>query len=704
MKQFTLIIFLITTYLQAQWIQSSGPGGGTITAFAISGSTLFAGTETGGVYRSTNNGESWSFVSKGLTSMTITSFVVSGEKIFVGTQGGAVFCSTDNGTSWNAIYITDSSVKIISLAVLDSNIFVATYSGIYRSTDNGNHWVTIRSNTYIYSLIIVDKYIFAATNGYGLLRSTNSGDSWDIILGNGTTPPYGNVEVLGSLDTILFAKLNYNLFRSTDKGNNWTNINDSLPITALVASGNNLFAGKDHGEILRSTDNGETWAVVSNDLYLKILKTFTVLDNSLFIGTEHYGVYRSNNNGENWSAVNYGLANTTASTFTISGTNLFVGTEHQGVFLSTNNGTNWIKTNNDDFPKVANNMNRLSGVVPVNALVASEGTLFAGTNSGGVYRSTDNGNEWVAINNGLINGNGYYVNALAISDTIIYAGTFGGVYQTTNNGDIWNLSDSSIKNLVISSFAIKGNNLLAGCFEPGVGVLYSTNNGASWDTIKSGLSSFNSVTSFAILDSNLLIGTFYGVYKLINDTLVYVNGISSIPVLSLAVFNNNIFVRNINGVFLSTNRGTNWVNISDGIPKHTRSLMNSSVLNTFAVDNENIFIGTAEYGVWKRPLAEVITSVGNTISSIPTEFTLSQNYPNPFNPVTTINYTVHKTANVKLIIYDALGRQVRTLVDETKSAGKYQVEFNANNVSSGIYFYRIQTSEFVLTKKLILVK
>ena len=88
----------------------------------------------------------------------------------------------------------------------------------------------------------------------------------------------------------------------------------------------------------------------------------------------------------------------------------------------------------------------------------------------------------------------------------------------------------------------------------------------------------------------------------------------------------------------------------------------------------------------------------------PNEFALEQNYPNPFNPTTTINYSVPRTAVVTLKVYDILGREIATLVNEEKPAGNYSVNFNASNLSSDIYFYRMQAGTFVETKKLTLLK
>ena len=89
---------------------------------------------------------------------------------------------------------------------------------------------------------------------------------------------------------------------------------------------------------------------------------------------------------------------------------------------------------------------------------------------------------------------------------------------------------------------------------------------------------------------------------------------------------------------------------------------------------------------------------------IPTVYALEQNYPNPFNPATTIKYSIAKQSNVTLKVYDMLGSEIATLVNEEKPAGVYEINFNASNLASGIYFYKIQAGSFVETKKMILLK
>ncbi len=92
------------------------------------------------------------------------------------------------------------------------------------------------------------------------------------------------------------------------------------------------------------------------------------------------------------------------------------------------------------------------------------------------------------------------------------------------------------------------------------------------------------------------------------------------------------------------------------------------------------------------------------ITELPVNYSLSQNYPNPFNPVTNINYSIPKTGNVKLAVYNLLGQQIVILVNETQSIGEYSVQFDASNFASGIYFYRIETRDFIASKRMLLLK
>ena len=91
-------------------------------------------------------------------------------------------------------------------------------------------------------------------------------------------------------------------------------------------------------------------------------------------------------------------------------------------------------------------------------------------------------------------------------------------------------------------------------------------------------------------------------------------------------------------------------------------------------------------------------------AEIPSAYSLSQNYPNPFNPTTKIQYSLPEALNVRLSVYNSMGQEMMQLVNENQSIENYIVEFNAQNLPSGIYFYRLQTNKFVDTKKMLLLK
>ncbi|HVO76143.1 MAG TPA: T9SS type A sorting domain-containing protein, partial [Ignavibacteriaceae bacterium] len=110
---------------------------------------------------------------------------------------------------------------------------------------------------------------------------------------------------------------------------------------------------------------------------------------------------------------------------------------------------------------------------------------------------------------------------------------------------------------------------------------------------------------------------------------------------------------------------------------------------------------------WARfnPDSTTITGIKERNKNIqPAEYTLSQNYPNPFNPSTKIQYSVSNPGFIKLTVYNILGQQVETLVNGFKNAGTYEITWNASNLSSGIYFYRIEAGNFVSVKKMTLLK
>jgi len=98
------------------------------------------------------------------------------------------------------------------------------------------------------------------------------------------------------------------------------------------------------------------------------------------------------------------------------------------------------------------------------------------------------------------------------------------------------------------------------------------------------------------------------------------------------------------------------------------------------------------------------SDVVSVVTEVPIVYSLGQNYPNPFNPSTIITYSIPQKSNVSLKIYDVLGKEIATLVNEQKDVGSYKVQFDAAKLSSGVYVYTIQAGDFLESRKMLLMK
>jgi hypothetical protein len=160
---------------------------------------------------------------------------------------------------------------------------------------------------------------------------------------------------------------------------------------------------------------------------------------------------------------------------------------------------------------------------------------------------------------------------------------------------------------------------------------------------------------------------------------------------------NNGTAVGLNGTILrTTNGGTNWTIQSSGTTDFLFGVFYTDTYNGTVVGSNGTILHTTNGGV------TFIEEESNPTQT--NSFQLSQNYPNPFNPRTNIQYAVNSMQLVSLKVYDILGREVATLVNEEKPAGEYEVEFNAVNLPSGIYFYQIRAGNFSETKKMVLIR
>jgi hypothetical protein len=385
-----------------------------------------------------------------------------------------------------------------------------------------------------------------------------------------------------------------------------------------------------------------------------------------------------NNINADWVQVSNGIpGNLPAASLAFSGNNIFVGfSVPYGVYVSTNNGTSWTSTS-------------LPGYT-VLSLAASGNNILTGTEGNGVFLSTNNGTIWTqtSLNNRT-------VNSLAINGSNIFAGTNNnfGVYRSTNNGLNW--TQTILNNLNIPSLGISGNNIFAG--SAGTGVYLSTNNGLNWTQTP-----FNDrvVLSLAVNGNNIFAGTAgQGVYLSTDNGATWTQtSLNDRNISSLAVNGNNIFAgdMNGNGVYVSNDNGTNWTMRFEGFPGPIDIL-------TLCIFNNYIFAGSDFWGIYRRPLSELI-GIKPISNEVPNQFSLSQNYPNPFNPKTVISFQIAASSFASLKIYDILGREAAILVNEFLKPGTYEADWSADNFASGIYYYKLMAGDYIGTRKMVLVK
>ncbi len=362
------------------------------------------------------------------------------------------------------------------------------------------------------------------------------------------------------------------------------------------------------------------------------------------------------------------------------------------------------------------------------------GNLLSGTWGGKIYRSTDEGATWEHINPNM--NVGYVWSLLPLPSGEILAATEKGVYKSDNTGSNWNLETLNDKD--VRAILIVGNTYYAAVW--GEGVFESNDNGVSWNAFNNGLD-FLAVNSLALDANNIMyVGTFGGgLFKLSagNNSWVNVN-IGYNHVWSVAVNSaNEVFVGTYgNGLYYSFDGSTftkqvdvtapyiysisaDGANVfisawNGGIYYHMGATESSWKqlglvgfdISTVYYNGAKLFAGTSDGKVYVN---DKPTSVNEFNNNIPVSYSLEQNYPNPFNPSTIIKFSVAEESNVKLVIFDALGKEVATLVNSELKPGSYSLIWNAtdNNgkkLSSGVYFYRIEAGKFSKTLKMMLLK
>ena len=680
-----------------------------------------------------------------------------------GTYGMGILKTTDGGGTWTKSldwsYQEQKGIWAVKINPLNPNtVWAATTEGTYRSYDAGTTWTQVHDVVMAMDLVInpVDTNIIItgngnfASTGFGIYRSSDGGNSWTHITTGLPTFYEGKIQldIYNADPNIVYASIGNGfssangaswLCRSNDAGLTWTikttqdysrwqgwfshdvAINQSNPDELLVigisvwksTDGGSTIVQKSIGGIITGTtppiggqEGGPTY--VHSDAH--DVKQHPTDYNTYYFATDG-GIFRTTDFGETFSS-------------------------HNGRYQTTQfyNGTSSSQT--DSLKAMGgfqdNSTDIYSGDLawfraPIGGDgswtaidAANDNIMYASSQFLSVRRSANGGNSFSSISPPGGSNLTAFIAPFKIyvgTSDIIYAGR-DRIYKSTNGGGNWTTTNSG--NVLDGNPALSmdisyqtSNKVYVGTapYQTRSGLFRTTNGGTSWDNITGTLPDrFPADIAVDPNDDNIVYVTFYGfgtghVFKSTNsgDTWTDISdNLPDVPTLAVIVDMNNsnhVYIGTDIGVFVSTDGGGNWQDLNDGLPDAVQGMD----LNITYVNNV-IRVMTHGNGGYERKLLSQIPVGIDPDPPVVSTFKLEQNYPNPFNPSTTISWQLPVDAFVSLKVYDVLGNEVASLANEDKAAGSYQTEFDASNLSSGTYFYRLEAGSFVETKKMILLK
>jgi photosystem II stability/assembly factor-like uncharacterized protein len=347
--------------------------------------------------------------------------------------------------------------------------------------------------------------------------------------------------------------------------------------------------------------------------------------------------------------------------------NMYASWQSLNMLSSTDGGTNFSTI-------TPPSSTRTSFIAPFRSFIGNHAIIYAGRDK--IFKSTDSGSNWTATNNNTtLDGNPAI--AMEISFQIsekVYAAT--APYETTR-GNVFRTIDG--------------------------GISYTNITGILPDRFPSDIA----VDPF---DDSIVYVTFYGfgsghIFKSTDsgDSWIDISdNLPDIPAPAVIIDPNNtnhVYVGTDVGVFVSTTGGGNWQDFNDGLP----DVVQAMDLNYTTVNNV-IRVMTHGNGAYERKFLSQIVSVSEDDPATVSDFKLEQNYPNPFNPTTNFELWISDFGFVSLKVYDVLGNEIATLINEELPSGTHKVEFDGTALPSGAYFYRLETGNYVETKKMVLLK
>ena len=679
-----LFLFAFSIHTGAQWQQTNGPHGGFITCAANNETEIYVGTQYGGVFRSTNQGDNWAARNNGLKNYEINCIALDGDELYVGTRLGGldgIAHSSDDGMTWETYPNLWTSYESSCIAASGNDIYVGTAGGgNFFSHDGGQSWSSSNagiqpSSSYSTSqILILENKVLTIINGK-LYESFDGGFTCNLLDNGFATGTY--ISKVSMVGANLFAATTAGLYTSTDAGLAWVAMSANLPAMpygmSMSAAENSIYVGGAlDGSILFSNNNGNDWTTLNTDWGTGVSSFFALSDGELLIQAGNYSVdyaifdspklHYTNNNGSTWTDVTNEITSTWCMTMTDHGDDIYVGTIFTGMYKTSDEGDTWELTATPDH------------WVSFSALATFDNTILA-SGDGGILRSLDNGDTWTVCNQGLPS-TGLLGFAQVGAD--IFAASPMGVVISTDDGQTWSDSSNGItEDYILDILAV--DNVLYAVTQ--TGIYTSVNFGNSWININNDLpSDFTNIYHISNMGDVLIVagGNSGTLHKSTNGGANWTSmnfdeyGWPS----SFAVHDEVLFVSAIGnvtspGVFMTNDLGETWTNVSDGLD-------NNQVWDVI-VHNDWAFACTKGSGVYKRPISDFTPQ--NISDQTQTNISI---YPNPASDNITINIPSHLIGS-DAVITNELGQEVQLIGNITTT--NFQVD--CSTLESGFYVVKI---------------
>ncbi|MFH0735226.1 MAG: T9SS type A sorting domain-containing protein [bacterium] len=675
---FVLSLFLFQSVCYSQWVKLNGPYGGNAKTIIGSDLGLFVGFEEGHFFYLPIGTEKWQDMGKPSISFISSSTIVDSTYYF-GDMYRGVTKTTDFGNTWARITSVLPSKDVYAITSKDSLILAGTYGhGLFISRDKGANWeqtINGLETDYFWSIGIFDKAIYVYSS-YGIYYSTDKGYTWIKPTYQAMTELIYTFEKVG--ERIFVAGWN-GVFVSSNYGQTWNSTNNSIftgkRVVALCSVGTSLFAATGNYGIYKSTDFGNTWINVNSTLISCAVNGIYARDGVIYAATTGAGVLKSYNLGKTWEPYNNSFGTVDVNDIETFKNKIFVTTNGRGLCYTSDFGENWIQSG---YTTPFGNVRDLE---KTSSILFSSGYF-------GLYCLKDTSTTWENISTEK------FFDFIAVNNNLFAIIRDMGFCTSTDSGKTWAAKGFTIEPNNLTKLKAVNGVLFVETYVYPEGTIYrSINNGETWSKVN-GLSSFN---EFALFENKIYAATGYGIGISTNkgSTWTIDNRIIGNTIFA---YGNDLFVGSTEGKIYRYNKNNSWDLISNDLLPTNSSVVKMQVFEDF------LFVGLENSGAYKCSLSEILTSVDENIEEIPTTFELAQNYPNPFNPSTTILFSLLTKEFVTLKIYDVLGKEIITLVNEELNAGKHSKQWNAEGLSSGIYFCNLKAGNNSSIKKMILLK